>query len=333
MPRGYQYPLAVEIVTVLNVVTRRLDGGAVELDVRTLRDGLVECILRQSRVGTCVGAGSVCTNDVSHLGIHLGVAAFGLCVHMERTLFTLERHLRIAKRVVVDQIVDLIEIERIAVATVQVLVHDFRHDYRAVDVIDPVEIDDRAAQAVSLEIEVDVDVNIDLGINSVLDLVLDLVVNIVVNAVVGLVVDLVVEIVVDLVVVAVAVLVIVLVVIAVLVVTLGIERLNSELGLALGLPLALKLPLTLKLSLQIGLLLILVLLLILRIVLWLWLVVAHDELLFVKEHRLASKIADLLRLRLPMRNDAVDVGFPTAIPSQLFARLRIVSVAYVKVGE
>jgi len=59
----------------------------------------------------------------------------------------------------------------------------------------------------------------------------------------------------------------------------------------------------------------------------------HDELLLGKEHLVASKIADLLRLRSSLRCDAVDVGLPTAIPSQLFARLRIVSVAYVEVTE
>jgi hypothetical protein len=56
--------------------------------------------------------------------------------------------------------------------------------------------------------------------------------------------------------------------------------------------------------------------------------ITHDELLSGKEHRRASKIADLLRLRLSMRHDAVDADL-----SQLFAKLRIVSVAYVKVRE
>ena len=61
----------------------------------------------------------------------------------------------------------------------------------------------------------------------------------------------------------------------------------------------LSLALALKLCLQIGLLLvlILVLLLVLVLVLATMLVAAHDELLFEKEHRVASGIADLLRLR------------------------------------
>ena len=232
----------MQIVTVLNIVTCRLDGHAVELDVRTLCDGLVECVLCQGRVGVRNCTACVGTDDISHLGVQLGVAALGLPVHMEVTFAALERNLRIAQVVVVNQIVDLIEIEGVAVPAVEGLVHHFRYDHRVVDVVDPVEINNRAAQTVSLEVKVNLHINSDIDL--VVDGILDLVVNIVVDAVVGLVAYLVVEIVVDLVVVGVAVLVVVLVivavVVAVLIVTLGIERLNSELGLTLGLTLTVR---------------------------------------------------------------------------------------------
>lgn len=292
---------STQIMGVGPVIAGDIRGDAVELDVRTLRDGLVECVLRQSGVGACNGARRAVASHVVDLGVHLDVAALDLGVHREAVaiIATLEGNLRIAQRVIVHQVVDLIEIELVTIA-VELLVHHVRHDHRTMNIAQARQIDNRAAEAVCLQVEVDLDVNVnvDLVVDGVFDLVLDLVI----EAVVDLVVDLVVKVVVDLVVVAVLIVVAVLVIVLVVVIALGIERLNSKLGLTLGLSLPLKLTLSLKLCLQIGLLLILILVLLLVLVrivlLWLGLIMmTHDELLWGKEHLVASKIADLLRLR------------------------------------
>src|SRR5712664_750018 len=182
-------------MAVVQIMTGHVHRDAVELDVRTLCDGLVESVLCQGRVGMCNYAARGVTGDVADLRIDLDVAAFGPCVHMEATVAAVVRDLRIPQVIIVNQVVDLIDIEGVAVSAVQGLVHHVRYDHRAMNVFNPVEINDWAAKASDLEVEIDIDVNIDLGVDGVLDLVFDLVVDTVIDLVIELVVDLVVDIV------------------------------------------------------------------------------------------------------------------------------------------
>ena len=168
---------------VCEIITGHVHRDAVELDVRTLCDGLVESVLCQGRIGMCIYAARGVTGDVTDLRVDLEVVAtFGLRVHIE--VAAMKRDLRIIKVVVVNQVIDLIDIEGVAVSTVQVLVHHVRYDHRVINVINPVEINDRAAQAIGPEIEIDLDVNvnIDLVIDGVLDLVVETVIDLVVVA-------------------------------------------------------------------------------------------------------------------------------------------------------
>src|SRR5436190_17318282 len=82
MPRGSDTGLEC-IVAVGQVVTRNLHGDAVELDVRTLGDVLVESRLVKNSIGTGMNAGG-CAHCVAHMRtIDLGLAAIDLGVHIE----------------------------------------------------------------------------------------------------------------------------------------------------------------------------------------------------------------------------------------------------------
>ena len=136
---------------IVQIVASNLHGDAVELDVRTLRDVLVERRL----VDRCIGAGEchVCTRRQCHAPSILDSPPSILASMLK--LAPGSHHIsagaasvagRRAVGVVIDQVVDLINIELVAIA-VQRLVHHVGHDdgTRRVEVV---EIDNRAAQAV-----------------------------------------------------------------------------------------------------------------------------------------------------------------------------------------
>src|SRR5215213_3988005 len=121
MPRG-SYAVLERVCGVVEIVTRNLHGDAVELDVRTQRDVLVEGRLVENRIGAGRNVGPVA--DVA--GVDLGLAAPGLGIHVEAGTRVSATTVGIVGRggidVVVDQIVDLIDVELIS-TTAQRLVH------------------------------------------------------------------------------------------------------------------------------------------------------------------------------------------------------------------
>src|SRR6478752_9291555 len=139
-----------------------LNGDAVELDVRTLCDVLVERRL----VENCVGAGSnVCTR-ANIASVDLGFATLDLGIHAEAGTRLTPRATGAAVvvgrrpvEVVVDQVVDLINIELVAVA--HLLVDHVRHDHRAVS-LEMAELNDGAAQPVRLQVKVEIHVYLDV---------------------------------------------------------------------------------------------------------------------------------------------------------------------------
>src|SRR5215216_261100 len=160
MPRG-SYAVLERVCRVVEIVTRNLHGDAVELNVRTQRDVLVEGRLVENRIGAGRNVGPVA--DVA--GVDLGLAAPGLGIHVEAGTRVSATAVIVGGGgvgVVVDQIVDLIDVELVAAAA-QRLVHHIRH-HDGTGRSEVVEIDDRAAEAAGVEVEIDlhVDLHVDL---------------------------------------------------------------------------------------------------------------------------------------------------------------------------
>src|SRR5215213_433630 len=125
MPRG-SYAVLERVCRVVEIVTRNLHGDAVELNVRTQRDVLVEGRL----VENCIGAGRNIGPVADVGGVDLGLAAPGLGIHVEAGTRVSAATAGVAGGrgvgVVVDQIVDLIDVELVA-TTAQRLVHHIGH--------------------------------------------------------------------------------------------------------------------------------------------------------------------------------------------------------------
>ena len=206
---------------IVQIVTCSLDGDAVELDVRTLGDVLVERRL----VDRCICAGmNVCAVAVASASIlnsppSILASMLKSCARIMPQSAAAARVVA-GKRVVgvvIDQVVDLIDIELVAI--VHRLVHHVGHHDGALRV-EVVESDDRAAQAVGAKVEIDLHIHIDIHV--VLDGIFDLVVDIVVDFVVDIVIDVVVELVIDLVLVLVRIEVEVAVAVQVTVASVGV---------------------------------------------------------------------------------------------------------------
>ena len=176
-------------MTVLEVMTRG-DRLAVELDVRTHCDGLVEGRLGHRCVGGDAAAGVIEVAQVAGISR----SAMDMRIHAEGGTARIaivarasaERHRGIREVVMLDQIVDLIDIEHVAV-TVQRLIDDIRHDQR-VSGAQPVKVDNRR-MGQGVEVEIDVDRDIHAGVDVIFDSVLDVVIEIVANAVIEMVVN------------------------------------------------------------------------------------------------------------------------------------------------
>src|SRR5215510_8994089 len=81
-PRGPDAVLEC-IVAVGQIRAGDLHGDAVELDVRTLRNVLIERRLVEGSIGTGMNAGG-CTRSVAHgCAVDLGLAAVDLGLHVE----------------------------------------------------------------------------------------------------------------------------------------------------------------------------------------------------------------------------------------------------------